>query len=38
MPDVVSSKLRALETAETLTETVEGPRGEALFDGRQFGT
>lgn len=33
MPDVVSPKLRALETAETLTETVKGPRGEAFFDG-----
>ena len=33
MLDVVSPKLRALETAETLTETVKGPKGEALFDG-----
>lgn len=33
MPDVVSPKLGALETAETLTGTVKEPRGGALFDG-----
>jgi len=31
MPDVVSAKLRALETAETLTETVKGPKREKHF-------